>query len=83
MLMGASAAPMCSVVSRVENAAAVSKAAQAVQQVLVAADPEVKTARSGKSIVFLSLPKIATLDATGSKDKTAVRIVVGYSAEKK
>jgi hypothetical protein len=83
MLMGMSDAPMCSVLSRVENAAAVSKAAQAVQQVLVGADPQVKTARSGKSIVFLSLPRIATLDATGTKDKPAVRIVAGYSAEKK
>ena len=83
MLMGTSDVPMCSVLSRVENAAAVSKAAQAVQQVLVAADPQVKTARSGKSIIFLSLPRIATLDATGTKDKPAVRIVAGYSAEKK
>ena len=78
MLTGTGETPMCSVLSRVENAAAVSSAAQAAQRALVAADPQVKTARSGKSIVFISLPRIATLDATGSKDKPAVRIVVGY-----
>jgi hypothetical protein len=78
MLTGTGETPMCSVLSRVENPAAVSSAAQAAQRALVAADPEVKTARSGKSIVFISLPRIATLDATGSKDKPAVRIVVGY-----
>ena len=84
LLVTASAGkPTCSVVSRVESAAAVSTAAQAVQQALVAADPEVKTARSGKSIVFLALPRIATLDATGTKDKPGVRIVAGYNAEQK
>lgn len=83
MLVGSAEMPMCSVVSRVESAEAVSKAAQAVQATLVAADPQVKTARSGKSIVFVSLPRIATLDATGTKAEPAVRIVAGYSAEKK
>ena len=68
MLMGAEETPMCSVVSPVESVEAVSKAAQAVQRALVAADPQVKTARSGKSIVFLALPKSATLDATGTKN---------------
>jgi hypothetical protein len=83
MLTDIGETPMCSVLSRVEDPAAVSKAAQAVQRALVTADPQVKTARSGKSIVFLSLPNIATLDATGTKDKPAVRIVVGQSAGKK
>ena len=83
MLMGTAEKPMCSVAARVENAAAVSLAAQAVQKTLVDTDPKVATARSGKSIVFIALPRLATLDATGTKDKPAVRIVTGYSAEKK
>ena len=83
MLMGTADKPMCSVAARVEDAAAVSLAAQAVQKTLVGADPKVATARSGKSIVFIALPRIATLEATGTKDKPAVRIIVGYSAEKK
>ena len=83
MLMGTAEKPMCSVAARVENAAAVSLAAQAVQKTLVSADPQVATARSGKSIVFIALPRLATLEATGTRDKPAVRIVTGYSAEKK
>ena len=83
MLMGTADKPMCSVPARVESIEAVSKAAQAVQKTLVAGDPQVITSRSGKSVVFLSLPRLATFDSTGTKDKPAVRIVAGYSAEKK
>jgi hypothetical protein len=83
MLMGTADKPMCSVAARVESIEAVSKAAQAVQKTLVAGDPQVITSRSGKSVVFLSLPRLATFDSTGTKDKPAVRIVAGYNAEKK
>ena len=83
MLMGTADKPMCSVAARVESVEAVSKSAQAVQKTLVAGDPQVITSRSGKSVVFLSLPRLATFDSTGTKDKPAVRIVAGYSAEKK
>jgi hypothetical protein len=79
MLMSTAKLPACSVVSRVSSASDVSLAAQAVQRRLTSVDPQVKTARSGPSIVFLALPKIAMLDATGTKAKPSVRIVVSYN----
>ncbi len=79
MLMSTAKSPACSIMSRVSSAADVSLAAQAVQRRLTSIDPQVKTARSGPSIVFLALPKIAMLDATGTKAKPSVRIVVSFS----
>lgn len=83
MLMHTGNSPACSIVSRLSSASDVSLAAQAVQRRLTAADPQVKTARSGRSIVFLSLPKIALLDATGTKVQPAVRIVVSFQVPEK
>ncbi len=83
MLMSGASSPTCSIVSRVGSAVDVSLAAQAVQRRLTATDPQVKTARSGRSIVFLSLPKIAMLDATGTKAEPGVRIVVSFQNPEK
>ena len=75
--------PSCAIVSRVNRVADINLATQATQRRLEALDPQVKTARSGQSIVFLSLPKIAMLDGTGSKAKPGLRIVVGYQTPEK
>jgi hypothetical protein len=79
MLLSTAQSPACSIVSRVSSASDVSLAAQAVQRRLTSVDPQVQTARSGPSIVFLSLPRLAMLDATGTKAKPSVRIVVSFS----
>ena len=78
MLMSTADVPGCTIVSRLGKAADVNVAAQAVQRRLTAADPQVKTARAGKSIAFLAQPKMAMLDATGTKDRPAMRVVVGF-----
>jgi hypothetical protein len=78
MLMRTAKTPACTVMSRVGSTADVSLVAQAVQRRLTAAEPQVKTTRSDGSIVFIALPKIAMLDATGTKAQPAVRISVGY-----
>ena len=78
MLMPTTSSPACTVTARVSSASDVSLAAQAVQRGLTGAHPQVKTARSGRSIVFIALPKIAMLDATGSKAQPGVRVVVSF-----
>jgi hypothetical protein len=83
MLVSTASSPACSIVSKVTAASDVSLAAQAAQRRLTAFDPQVKTARSGSSIVFLSLPKIATLDATGTKAAPGVRVIVSFGAPEK
>ena len=83
MLMSVADSPACSVVSRVNAPEDVSLAAQTVQRRLTAADAQVKTARSGRSVVFLSLPKIAMLDSTGTKAQPGVRIVVSFQVPEK
>src|SRR5688500_15427725 len=56
MLMSTAKAPACSIVSRVSSTSEVSLPARAIQGRLTSVDPQVKTTRSGGSIVFLSLP---------------------------
>jgi len=55
----------------------------AVKQSLLAIDPNVKAAASNGGIVFIDLPRLAMLNATGSKEKPGMRIVVGYEASEK
>jgi hypothetical protein len=78
MLMDSADVIGCTILSRVNKPEDASVAAGAIRKSLVALNPEVKTSRSGKSIVFIALPRIAMLDATGTKDKPNVRIVVSY-----
>ena len=54
-----------------------------VKQALLAVDPTVKAARDDGGIVFLALPRLAMLNATGSKEKPGMRIVVGYQNPEK
>ena len=75
--------PMCTVLSSVASLQEINKAAGSVQRTLLAFDPKVTAARSGGSIVFISLPRIAMLDPTGTKDKPATRITVGYQTPEK
>ena len=83
MLMLMAGANSCTIVSRVNKLDDIGKTVGAVQKALVGLDPLVKTARSGSSIVFLSLPRIAMLDATGTKEKPGARITVGYQTPEK
>ena len=83
MLLKTASAPACTITSRVGTAADVSLAARAIQRRLMVVDPQVKTARSGRSIVFLSLPKIAMLDATGTKAQPAIRAIVSFQGPEK
>jgi hypothetical protein len=84
MLMNtAKSASGCTIVSRVAKPDDIGKTVGAVQKALVGLDPQVKTARSGGSIVFLALPRIAMMDATGTKEKPGARITVGYQNPEK
>jgi hypothetical protein len=71
---------ICTVIGVVASTEDIGKAAGAVQRTLLAVDPKVKAARSENSIVFLSLPRIAMLEPTGTKDRPATRISVAYKA---
>ncbi len=76
--------PMCTILSSVTSAQTIERTSGGIQKVLLALDSNVQAARSKESIVFLSLPRLAIVDSTGTKDKPATRIVVGYqTAEKK
>ena len=75
--------PMCSVIARVGTPEDLGKTAAAIQKKLLALDPQVKATRDGDSLVFLALPKLVMADSTGSKDKPALRIVVGYQDSEK
>ena len=83
MIAEGSSTPMCSVIARVASPDDLGKAAGAIQKKLVALNPQVKATRDGDSLVFLALPKLAMADSTGSKDKPAIRIVVGYQNPEK
>jgi len=83
MIAEGSSTPMCSVIARVASPDDLGKAAGAIQKKLVALNPQVKATRDGESLVFLALPKLAMADSTGSKDKPAIRIVVGYQNPEK
>jgi hypothetical protein len=84
MLMNQPGMTGCTVLSRVTRLEDVNSAAGAIQKSLLALNPEIKTTRSGQSIVFIALPRIAMLDATGTKAKPNVRVVVSYrNPEKK
>jgi hypothetical protein len=78
MLLDNVASPACTVTARVGTASDISLAARAVQRQLTSADPQVKTVRSGQSIVFLALPRIAMFDATGTKAQPSIRAVVSF-----
>ena len=73
---------LCTVVARI-NPAQVNTTISTVKQALVAVDPTVKAARDDGGIVFLALPRLAMLNATGSKEKPGMRVVVGYQNPEK
>ena len=80
---GAPGDSLCTVVARV-TPTQVNTTISTVKQALVAVDPNVKAARDDGGIVFLALPRLAMLNATGSKEKPGMRVVVGYqNSEKK
>jgi hypothetical protein len=78
----ASGESLCTVVARV-TPTQVNTTISTVKQALVAVDPSVKAARDEGGIVFLALPRLAMLNATGSKEKPGMRIVVGYQNPEK
>ena len=73
---------LCTVVASV-TPTQVNTTISTVKQALVAADPTVKAARDDGGIVFLALPRLAMLNATGSKQKPGMRVVVGYQNPEK
>jgi len=86
MIMNTPTMTACTIMSRVKKPTDIGATAQLLFSKLKAIDPAVKGGRGGKpgEIVYLSLPRIAELVATGTKEKPGTRIVVGYSfAEKK
>jgi hypothetical protein len=79
---GESGESLCTVVARV-TPSQVNTTISTVKQALVAVDPSVKAARDEGGIVFLALPRLAMLNATGSKERPGMRIVVGYQNPEK
>jgi hypothetical protein len=74
---------ICAVVGRLRSIDDAKTVLPAVKQSLLAIDPNVKAASSNGGIVFIDLPRLAMLNATGSKEKPGMRIVVGYEASEK
>ena len=84
IIMLPKAATSCAVIARLSSTDQGQPTLNAIQASLKLVDANVKAARSGESIGFLSLPRIALVDASGTKDQPGLRIVVGYQpAEKK
>ncbi len=73
---------LCTVVAAV-TPAQVNTTISTVKQALLAVDPNVKAARDDGGIVFIALPRLAMLNATGSKQEPGMRIVVGYQTPEK
>jgi len=74
---------MCAVVAKLRSQAEVNAALPVIKQALVAIDPKVKAARNGGGVVFIDLPRLAMLNATGTKDQPGMRVVVGYQNPEK
>ena len=77
---------LCIIMSRVAKPTDIGATAQLLFSKLKAIDPAVTGDKGTKAgeILYLSLPRMAELSATGTKEKPGTRIVVGYSsAEKK
>ena len=76
--------PLCTVLSAVAKPDDINLAAGAIQNSLIALDPELKATRSGKGIVFIALPRLAMVNGGVGKGKPSVRVVVSYrNPEKK
>ena len=75
---------MCAVVAKLRSHEEINAALPVIKQALVAVDPKVKAARDGGGVVFIDLPRLAMLNATGTKEQPGMRVVVGYqNSEKK
>ena len=77
------AAGGCTVVSSVHTPDEIVKAAQALLAHLVKIDPNVKGSRQGQSIIYVSGPRAAVLEPTGSMEKPATRILIVYASSEK
>ena len=71
---------ICTVMGAVKSQQEIGKAAGSVRRALLALDPRVKTSLVESGIAYLSLPRIAMLEPTGTKGKPATRISVAYQA---
>jgi hypothetical protein len=74
---------VCAVVGGLRSIDDIKGVLPVVKQALLTIDPNVKAASSNGGIVFIDLPRLAMLNATGSKEKPGVRVVVGYEASEK
>jgi hypothetical protein len=83
MLQADDDSPTCSIMSRVAKVADIDRAAQAAQRSLSTVDPQLKATRSDNALVFLSLPKIGMIQASGTKDAPGVRVIVSYQKPEK
>jgi hypothetical protein len=80
---GPASQSLCTVVASIGSLTQINAAISTIKQSLIALDPNVKAARSDGGIVFIALPRLAMLNATGSKAKPGVRVVVAYQNPEK
>ena len=79
-----SKAPGCTAMSRVDSVAAYKTLGDLLLNRMKSLEPGLKAGRNGPNgIALMGGNRIALLELTGSKDKPAARIVVGYSASEK
>ncbi|HET7715932.1 MAG TPA: hypothetical protein VFK86_09925, partial [Bauldia sp.] len=78
MAMTQGRAGVCTVTAMLGKLRDVSRSVQFVRSELASYRPDLTVGNSGARAVFVSLPKLAILEATGTKDAPAVRVVVTY-----
>ncbi len=80
MILNTPGMASCSVVSRVAKPTDIGATAQLLFTKLKAIDPAVRGGKGAGNgqILYLSLPRVAELSATGTRERPGTRIVVGY-----
>jgi hypothetical protein len=83
MEMDTPGAAGCVVLSPVAKPEDIGATAQLLMNRLQSLDPDVKGARQGQSIVYVSGQRVAELVPTGTMEKPATRIIIAYTTPEK